>query len=324
MERFRKMQISLVLVFLIMAVMMLGSTSIIYAAGEIPYTFSPGETISSAQVNANFQALSAKIAELQAQLAPVVLSPASVAGIYDYFLFGTGMNVKQYNAYDQGYRFGRTNYQGTLVLAANGTVKFNGTCGYTEMEIRNIIYQPDNPEHPFSRVSGTLSASDPTDIGEATYTVTGSTITVGGGVFVGTLSSDGKIFAGMSQSDRGKGIMIGIRRPPAITSATSATADGWYNAGASINITLNFSEAVASTGLTIALNSGATITTGAISNAPSWSGTYTVGTVQRSSDLSISTITGTITSVFSTSFSTSNPTIPAGLNIGDSKAIVIE
>jgi len=340
MECFRKMQISLALVFLIMAAMMLGSTPIIYAAGEIPYTFSPGQTISSSQVNANFQALSAQIVALQAQLAPVVLSPvASVAGIYDYFLFGTGMNVVQYNAYDQGYRVGRTNYQGTLVLAANGTSKFNGTGGYTEMEIRNLIgilcsaSEPNciNTVDPrqFSRVSGTVSTDRPTDIGEATYTVTGSTVTVGGGMFVGTLSADLKILAGIFKSpyDNGTGIMIGIRRPPGppiITSATSSTADGYYNAGSSINITLNFSEDVASTGLTIALNSGATIATGAISNAPSWSGTYTVGTGQASSDLSISSITGTITSVLNTSFSTSNPTIPEGLNIGDSKAIVIE
>ncbi len=334
MERFRKMKISLVLVFFIMAVMMLGSTSIIYAAGEIPYTFSPGETISSAQVNANFQALSAQIAALQAQLAPVSPSPASVAGIYDYFLFTTGTRVVQYNARDDGYRFGRTTYQGTLVLAENGTSKFNGTGGYTEMEIRNLVsVMCENCSYPytdnrqFSRVSGTLSTDYPTNIGEAPYTVTGSTVTVGGGVFVGTLSSDGKIIAGITKSDNGTGILIGIKRPPGppiITSATSATADGWYNAGASINITLNFREAVTSTGLTIALNSGAAITTGAISNASSWSGTYTVGTGQTSSDLSISSITGTITSVSNTSFSMSNPTIPAGLNIGDSKAIVIE
>lgn len=336
MKCFRKMQISLVLVFLIMAVMMLGSTSIIYAAGEIPYTFSPGETISSAQVNANFQALSAKIAELQAQLAPAPpASVASVAGIYDYFLFGTSTAVVRYDSYNYEYRFGRTHYQGTLVLAANGTSKLNGTGGYTQMAIGNIISDlnvtatdPYPTSHKLeSLISGTLSTDRPTDVSEATYTVSGSIVTVGGGVFIGTLSLDGKILAGIFKSpydnDNGTGIMIGIRRLPTITSATSATADGHYNAGASINITLNFSEAVTSTGLTIALNSGATITTGAISNAPSWSGTYTVGTGQTSSDLSIGTITGTITSVFST-FSTSNPMPPSGMNIGDSKAIVIE
>lgn len=336
MKHFRKMQISLALVLLIMAAMMLGSTAIIYADGEIPYTFSPGQTISSSQVNANFQALSAKIAELQAQLAPVVLSPASVAGIYDYFLFGTSTDVVGYNASDYEYRFGRTNYQGTLVLYPNGTSKLNGAGGYTQMAIRNIIYEicgdcpyPYTDHRQFSKISGTLSTDRPTDIGEATYTVNGFTVTVGGGVFVGTLSSDLKMLAGIFKSpyDNGTGIMIGIRRPPAppiITSATSATADGWYKAGDSINITLNFSEAVTSTGLTITLNSYAAITTGAISNAPGWSGTYTVGAGQASSDLSISSITGIITSVINTSFSTSNPMPPSGLNIGDSKAIVIE
>lgn len=328
MKYFTKMHIALVRVILIAAtiVMLGGYPSTLYAASELPYTFSPGQTISSAQVNANFQALSAQITALQAQLTPASPTvPVSFAGIYDYFLFDTGMRVVQYNLYDQGYRIGRTNYQGTLVISDNGTARFSGTGGYTEMEIRNVVYHPDpNSElYKLSAVSGTTYTSDPTDSGEAPYTVNGSTITVAGGVFVGTLSSDGKIFAGISNSDRGTGIMMGIRRPPAITSATSTTADGHYNAGATISVTLNFSEAVTSAGLTIALNSGAAITTEAINNATSWSGTYTVGTGETSSDLSISTITGAITSDLSV-FSTSNPIIPEGQNIGDSSAIVIE
>ncbi len=330
MKCFKKMQIVLIRIFLIVTTMMLGTTSILYAAGEIPYTFSPGQTISSDQVNANFQALSAQIAALQAQLGLASpISTTSVAGIYDYFLFGTGMAVKEFNAYDRGYRVMRTNYQGTLVLTANGTSTFNGTGGYNMMEIRSIIYQPDDQEHRlFSNVSGALSTDRPNDAGEMAYTVAGSTVTVGGGVIVATLSSDGKILAGIAKSQyengAGSGIMIGIRRAPAITSATSSSANGNYKqGGASINITLNFSEAVTSTGLTIILNNNATIKTGAINNAPSWSGTYTVGAGQASSDLSISTITGAITSGLS-AFSTTNPTIPAGQNIGDSKAIVIE
>jgi hypothetical protein len=221
-------------------------------------------------------------------------------------------------------------------LYANGTSKFNGAGGYTQMAIRNIISDlnvtltdPNPISHKLvSLVSATLSTERPTDIGDAPYTLSGSTVTVGGGVFVGALSSDLKIIAGIFKSpyDNGTGIMIGIRRPPAppiITSATSSTADGWYNSGAAINIVLNFSEEVTSTGLTIALNSGAAITTGAINNAPNWSGTYTVGAGQASGDLSIGTITGTITSV-SSALATSNPVVPSGLNIADSKAIVIE
>ena len=334
MKCFKKMQIVLIRIFLIVTTMMLGTTSFLCAAGEIPYTFSPGQTISSTQVNANFQALSAQIAALQAQLATAQVSTTSVAGIYDYFLFGTGMEVVQWDALNSAYRVSRTNYQGTLVLTANGTCTFSGTGGYNMMEIRDIIYKlcPDCPSpytdtRQVSIISGTLSTDRPVDNGEMTYTVAGSTVTVGGGVIVSTLSSDGKILAGIfkSQSEHGtdSGIMIGIRRSPAITSATSSTADGHYRAGASISVTLNFSETVTSTGLTIALNSGAAITTGAISNATNWNGTYTVGTGQASSDLSISTITGAITSGLS-AFSTTNPTIPSGQNIGDSKAIVIE
>jgi hypothetical protein len=250
----------------------------------------------------------------------------SIVGIYDYFSFGIGMEVESFGGTAYNYKVTRNSYQGTLVFDANGTVTINGTGGYTMMQIMNersflcgaTSGCSTTDPRQYSLMSGTVNTIDPTDIGTTSYTVNGSTITAVGG-FVGTLSADGKIFVGRSQSNA-TGIVIGIRRPPTITSATSTTADGHYNAGASINITLNFSEAVTSTGLTIALNSGATITTGALSNAPSWSGTYTVGTGQTSSDLSISTITGTITSVFSTS----NPTIPAGKNIGDSKAIVIE
>ncbi len=329
MKHFRKIQIAFVRVLSIAAaIMTLGCySSTLYAADELN-TFSPGQTISSSQVNANFQALSEKIAAqqtqleaLQAKLATVPpISPASVAGIYDYFLFTTGMDIVSYNSYDHGYRSSRTSYQGTIVLSANSTAKISGTGAKTRMEIRSVVY---NPPNLLTGVSGTLSEDSPPDAAEMAYSVAGSTITVGGGVFVGTLSSDGKIFAGISRSDHGKGLMIGIRRPPAITNATSTTADGRYSAGASINITLTFNEAVTSAGLTIALNSGGTITTGAISNAPSWSGLYTPLAGQTSGDLSINTIAGFITSGLS-SFNTINPAIPAGHNIGDSKAIVIE
>ncbi len=109
---------------------------------------------------------------------------------------------------------------------------------------------------------------------------------------------------------------------PTILSATSTTANGEYKAGSAINITLNFSEPVSSTGLTINLNSGTSITTGAFSLGSTWSGTYTVGAGQTSPDLTINSVTGTITD--SAANSRTNPTIPAGQNIADAKAIVID
>jgi hypothetical protein len=194
MKYFRKIQITLVRVFFIATAMMLGSTSILYAASELPYTFSPGQTISSAQVNANFQALSAQIVALQAQLAPV-----SIVGTYDYFTFGTGMSAfpPAYTVYGVS----RNSYRGTLVFDANGTVAINGTGEYTSMQLDNITHQ----------VWSASTNTDP-DIGTGAYTVSGSTVTMAGGMAVGTLSADGKILILKYKSSNTTGITIGIRR----------------------------------------------------------------------------------------------------------------
>jgi hypothetical protein len=216
MKYFRKIQIVLVRVFFVLTAMMLGSTSILYAASELPHTFSPGQTISSAQVNANFQALSAQIAALQAQLAPV-----SIVGTYDYFSFGIGMEVESFGATEYNYKVTRNSYKGTVVFGADGTATFNGTGGYTMMGIRDersfvcggsLPYDDCSLTNPrqYSLMSGTVNTIDPTDSGTTSYTLNGSTITVVGG-FVGTLSADGKIFVARTQSNA-TGIMIGIRR----------------------------------------------------------------------------------------------------------------
>lgn len=213
MKYYRKIQFALVRVFFVATAMMLGSTSILYAASEIPYTFSPGQTISSAQVNANFQALSAQIAALQAQLVPV-----SIVGTYDYFSFGIGMEVGSFGATQYTYSVTRNSYQGTLVFDASGTVTSNGTGGYDYMRIQNETdlmcgqncSGPYVDPRPFSIISASFSHEYPTDIGTGSYTLNGSTITVVGG-FVGTLSADGKIIVGTFKSNA-TGIVIGIRR----------------------------------------------------------------------------------------------------------------
>ncbi len=109
--------------------------------------------------------------------------------------------------------------------------------------------------------------------------------------------------------------------PPSITSATSSTADGSYVVGTGINITLQFSKAVSSSGLTLTLSTGAVLSTGAFSSVTNWSGTYTIEGSQTTGDLTITSVAGTITDALSNS--SVNPTIPAGQNIGDGKSIVI-
>jgi hypothetical protein len=194
MKYLRKMQIALVWVFPVATAMILGSTSILYAASELPYTFSPGQTISSAQVNANFQALSAQIAALQAQLAPV-----SIVGTYDFFTFGTGMSA--FPPGNNVYGVSRNSYRGTLVFGAGGTVAINGTGEYTSMQLDNITHQ-----------TWSVSTNTDPDIDTQPYTVSGSTVTMANGVAVGTLSADGKILILKYNSSNTTGITIGIRR----------------------------------------------------------------------------------------------------------------
>ena len=110
--------------------------------------------------------------------------------------------------------------------------------------------------------------------------------------------------------------------PPAIATATSTTANGTYNSGDIVNITVDFSENISSTGLTINLDSGGSINTGAFSNITSFSGNYIVGAGQNSADLTISSVTGTITDIATNT--TTNPSVPPAQNIADSKAIVID
>jgi len=80
--------------------------------------------------------------------------------------------------------------------------------------------------------------------------------------------------------------------PPVLSSFTSTTAGGSYKAGASINITATYNEALASTStLTVSLNSGKT---GLVLNTVSGStitGIYTVGANETSAALTVLSIT---------------------------------
>jgi hypothetical protein len=74
---------------------------------------------------------------------------------------------------------------------------------------------------------------------------------------------------------------------PTITSVTSSTADAAYTVGASINVTVNFSEPVTLVGgnLQVALDTGAVVSIAPFGPASSASGTYVVAAGQNSPDL---------------------------------------
>jgi hypothetical protein len=172
-------------------------------------------------------------------------------------------------------------------------------------------------------LSGTATGSVVVTGSGLTRTVTISSITGDGTIGISLAAATASDLAGNSAAAAGpSGTSSVDNTPPTITSATSTTLDGQYTVGASINITVNFSEAVSSTGLTITLNSGASILTGALNGVASYSGTYTVATGQTSADLSITSITGTITDAAANA--TVNPAIPTGQNIADARALVID
>lgn len=84
---------------------------------------------------------------------------------------------------------------------------------------------------------------------------------------------------------------------PTISSVTSSTSDGSYREGDSINIAVNFSENVTSTGLvTVTLETGSTDQTCSfmITNSSSGSCTYTVQNGDTSTDLDAISVSGTI------------------------------
>ena len=132
--------------------------------------------------------------------------------------------------------------------------------------------------------------------------------------------------AGLNMADL-KAIVIDTIAPT-ISNVTSTTPNGTYGYGAAVNVTVNFSEAVTLAGgsLRVTLDTGAVLTFGAFGPALLASGTYTAGAGQSSSDLTAASplvLTGGAT-LRDAAGNATTLTIPAGQNIANLKAIVID
>src|SRR5207253_1313459 len=76
---------------------------------------------------------------------------------------------------------------------------------------------------------------------------------------------------------------------PTVSSVSSTTANGSYNAGQSVAVTITFSEAVSVTGTpTLALNSGGSASYTSGSGSTTLTFTYTIGAGENSADLDYS------------------------------------
>ena len=118
---------------------------------------------------------------------------------------------------------------------------------------------------------------------------------------------------------------------PTVASVKSTSTNTTYGTGASINVTVNFSEAVSlSSGgsMTVTLETGSTdrtVSITSISSAASASGTYTVQDGDASTDLSVNSIA--LSSGASLSDAAGNTmssfSVPADSNLSDFNAIII-
>jgi len=140
------------------------------------------------------------------------------------------------------------------------------------------------------------------------------------GNFVADSDSSG---AGDDQSDNVT-LGYGDTTRPTVSSFTSTSADGSYGVGDTINITATMSEAVISgSTFDVTLGTGGTVTLTAASKGTTLTGTYTVPQNVSTADLSISSFdAGTVTDVYGNAMTST--TIPAGQNLSNNSAIVID
>ena len=121
---------------------------------------------------------------------------------------------------------------------------------------------------------------------------------------------------------------------PTITSVTSTTNDGYYNAGDAVNITVNFSDSVTLPGggpgggatptMVVTLETGSTDRTVSFTafSSTSVSGTYTVQAGDTSADLAVNTIAVNDGNISNTAGNMTNFTV--GSNLSTTSAIVID
>ena len=115
---------------------------------------------------------------------------------------------------------------------------------------------------------------------------------------------------------------------PAIQSITSVTPNAMYGVGASIDVTVNFTENVTLAGgtLEIVLDSGGTVSIPVFGPSTSASGTYTVGPLQTTGDLTVSPggISLSGGTLADAAGNNTDLSLPAGQNLGDNKAIAVD
>jgi len=158
----------------------------------------------------------------------------------------------------------------------------------------------------------------------ATWTLTGVTCTPADGTVTVTIDAYDRAYNAAAQDSD---TITADNTAPTIDSITSSTADGCYNVGDTINVTVIFSENVTLAGgnLTVNLDSGGSVTIAPFSWNDTASGTYTVLTGHNSCDLDVSSLVldGGAT-LCDCPWNTAILTPPAGDNLADNESLIVD
>ena len=165
---------------------------------------------------------------------------------------------------------------------------------------------------------------------EAGNTTSGANIQVlgvtlsGGGQLIDAAGNPMTVFSVPSNFASNSIIIDGIA--PTIVSITSATANGTYGIGASIDVTLTFSKPVALTGgpITLNMDSGGTVTINDFPMAAAVSGVYSVANPQASADLTVSSINMGAGTISDAAGNGADMTLPPASNLANNSNIVID
>src|SRR5207253_1344370 len=118
---------------------------------------------------------------------------------------------------------------------------------------------------------------------------------------------------------------------PTVSSVSSTTANGSYNAGQAIAVTITFSEAVSVTGTpTLALNSGGSASYSSGSGSTTLTFNDTIGAGENAADLDYSATSslalagGTIKDTATNNATLTLPTVGGASSLGGQKAIVVD
>ena len=118
---------------------------------------------------------------------------------------------------------------------------------------------------------------------------------------------------------------------PTVSSFSSSTADGSYKSGDTINITANMTESIlAGSQMSVTLDTNDVIELTATQNGTTLSGTYTISAADTDTDLGISSFSLTDAAANTDSVldaygnAMSSTTMPAGQNLSDNSALVVD